>query len=363
MALILTFLGKSASGCSTVAIATAKKLAASGSRVLLVSQDSTPSFDALLNMPAQSFPTEIEPNFELVNLKSSQLLSEIWTEFKDLEAKYLKFPTFKSIYGQELGILPGMDEALALNALRKYQEGGTYDVIIYDGNNTFHTLRMFGIPGILNWYLERFRQIFTESDLGKTLVPLIQPLISTILNTSWTLDDLDKVSSDNILQEGNVALKDSNRVAAYLITTEDKAAIATAKYFWGGAYQVGLSVKGVIINQSSELSVGKYFDFGQLESFSLPKKVGNNWKPLIEALPDFLDKSSTPLSINIDTATSQIKIFLPGFEKKQVKLTQSVSELTIEAGDQRRKIYLPNSLTGKVVKSAKFRNNYLVVSL
>ena len=361
MALILTFLGKSASGSSTVAIATAKKLAASGSRVLLVSQDSTPSFDTLLNIPAQSSPTEIEPNFELVNLKSSQLLSEIWTEFKDLEAKYLKLPTFKSIYEQELGILPGMDEALALNALRKYYQSGIYDVVIYDGGNTFRTLRMFSIPSVLNWYLERFRQIFAESDLGKTLVPFIQPLISTILNTSWTLDDIDKASNNNILHEGNATLKDSSRIAAYLITTEDKAAVAAAKYFWGGAYQVGLSVKGVIVNQSSGLPIDKHFD--QLKLFSLPKKVEDNWQPLIEALPDFLDKSYTPLSIDIDVATGQIKIFLPGFEKNQVKLTQSVSELTVEAGDQRRKIYLPDPLVGKAVKSAKFQDNYLVVSL
>lgn len=361
MALILTFLGKNTSGCSTVAIATSKKIAASGLRVLLVSQDPTPSFDALLNMPAQSFPTEIEPNFDLVNLKSSQLLSEIWTEFKDLEAKHLNFPTFKSIYEQELGVLPGMDEALVLNTLRKYQQCGTYDVIIYDSNNTFRTLRMFGIPGTLTWYLKRFRQILTESDLGKTLVPFIQPLISTVLKTSWALDDLDKVFSNNILEEGSAALKDSSRVAAYLITTEDEVAIATAKYFWGGAYQVGLSVKGVIINQSSGLSVGKNFE--KLESFFLPKKIGDNWEPLIEALPNFLDRSHTPLSIDIDINASQIRIFLPGFEKNQVKLTQSISELTVEAGDQRRKVYLPNPLVGKVVKSAKFRDNYLIVSL
>ncbi|HSF74622.1 MAG TPA: ArsA-related P-loop ATPase, partial [Microcoleus sp.] len=39
MALILTFLGKGGTGRSTIAIATAKKYAAQGKRVLLLGQD------------------------------------------------------------------------------------------------------------------------------------------------------------------------------------------------------------------------------------------------------------------------------------------------------------------------------------
>jgi anion-transporting ArsA/GET3 family ATPase len=56
MALILTFLGKGGTGRSTVAIATAKKLADAGSRVLLLSQDSSPVFSTLLGVYLRSFP-------------------------------------------------------------------------------------------------------------------------------------------------------------------------------------------------------------------------------------------------------------------------------------------------------------------
>ena len=66
--------------------------------------------------------------------------------------------------------------------------------------------------------------------------------------------------------------------------------------------------------------------------------------------------------------TSKLSVVIPRDKtdadaKNQVKLPQSVSELTVEAGDQRRKLYLPDPLVGKAVKSAKFQDNYLVVSL
>ncbi|MEM8778057.1 MAG: ArsA family ATPase [Cyanobacteria bacterium P01_G01_bin.49] len=362
MALILTFLGKGGSGCSTVAIATAKKLASAGSRVLLVSQDSSPVLGHLLGMSINPSLTEVASNFKVVGLQSAQLISQGWEDIKELEAKYLRSPTLKNVYGQELGVLPGMDEALALNSLREYEKSGDYDVILYDGNSAINTLRMFSIPEILSWYVRRFRQVLTESDVGKTLAPFVKPITSAILNVSWSADDLADAPANDILKAGKAALGDGNRVAAYLVTTADEMAIAASQYYWGGAQQVGLTVRGIILNQGGETdSLSTKFD--PLTVTSLPQRTGDNWQPLMDALPQFLGDSQAPKPVTIDVAARQVKVFLPGFEKKQVKLTQSGPELTIEAGDQRRNIELPPPLAGQSVKGAKFQNYYLIVSL
>ncbi|NET38391.1 MAG: ArsA family ATPase, partial [Cyanothece sp. SIO1E1] len=245
MALILTFLGKGGTGRTTVAIATAKCLASQGKRVLLAEQDPGPTLSLLLDTtPLGPDPQPISTNLDGLQFQSTILLERSWESLKQLEAEYLRSPFFKTVFGQELAILPGMDQALALNAIREYDSAGQYDVIVYDGSGDHATLRMLGMPETLSWYLRRFRQVIAESDLGKALSPFVQPIASTILTVNWSTDALNQPTDqvNNLLDQGKTAIADPNRVAAYLVTTADASAIATAQYLWGSAQQVGLTI-------------------------------------------------------------------------------------------------------------------------
>jgi len=363
MALILTFLGKGGTGRSTIAIATAKKYAAAGKRVLLLGQDPGPALGILLGTPLTPTPQEIAPNLKAVQVQSAPLLERRWDEVKQLEAQYVRTPFFKQIYGQELGVLPGMDSALALNELREYDDSKQYDVIVYDGSGGMDTLRMLGMPEILSWYIRRFRQALVDSDLGKALSPFIQPVVSTVLTVDLSGDNAVQSTKqvDNFLDKGREALANPNRTAAYLVTTADASAIATARYLWGSSQQVGLTVGGVIVNQAP-LTEAMAADFEPLTPVSVPTHSDNNWQPLIDALPDFGEAAKAPKPIDINIAQRQVSLFLPSFDKKEIKLIQSGPEVTIEAGDQRRNILLPPALTGKSVTGAKFQNGYLIIS-
>ncbi len=96
-------------------------------------------------------------------------------------------------------------------------------------------------------------------------------------------------------------------------------------------------------------------EFAPLEVSALPSLSAiNDWQPLMDALPDFKQASQAPRPITIDIPGRQVRLFLPGFDKTQVKLTQYGPEITVEAGDQRRNIMLPPQLSGQSVKGAKF---------
>lgn len=365
MAQLFTFLGKGGVGRTTIAIAAAKRFANQGKRVLFATQEPGPAIGLLLGATLQPEPTQYVPNLDVVQLQATTLLERSWEDIKKLEAQYLRTPFFKEVYGQELGVLPGMDTALVLNAIREYDASNQYDVIVLDGTGDQTTLRMLGMPEVLSWYIRRFRQVFANSDLGKTVVPLLQPIALTVLNVSWTGGDIFEQPAteqvNNLLEQGKAALTDPNRVAAYLVTTPDEAAIATAKYLWGAAQQAGLTVGGVIVNRA-ENDVNLSEQFAPLPIATLPIQPVNDWQPLIDALPTFDTATQVPRPISVNVAERKVSLFLPGFDRKQVKLTQYGPELTIEAGDQRRNVVLPAELRGKAVTGAKFQDGFLIIS-
>lgn len=364
MSLILTFLGKGGTGRTTVAIAAAKLFASQGQRVLFASQESGPALGLILGATLDPDPQEVAANLKAVQFQSAILLERSWEEIKKLEAQYVKTPFFKEVFGQELGVLPGMDSALGLNALREYDASGQYDVIIYDGLGDEAMLRMLGMPEILSWYIRRFRKVFAESDLGKTLSPFIQPITSSVLNVNWSGDNFAQPTGqvNNLLDQGKAAMTDPNRFAAYLVTTIDPIAIATARYLWGSAQQVGLTVGGVILNQEVLLAETVSTQFTPLQVSSVPTRTTEDWQPLMDALPDFGQAAQAPKPITVDVPGRKVHLFLPGFDKKQVKLTQYGPEVTVEAGDQRRNVLLPPELSGKQVTGAKFQESYLIIS-
>lgn len=366
MAQLLSFLGKGGVGRTTIAIASAKKLAQQGARVLLAGQDPSPAFGVLLGVTPSGDPQTIEANLSVVQLQSTLLLEKAWEEVKQLEAKYLRSPTLRNVYGQELSILPGMDTALALNAIREYNQSGLYDVIIYDGSGNLTELRMLGIPETASWYIRRFRQVFLDSDLGQAISPFVQPVTAAIFNTSWSFDNLAEQptnEANSLLNDGKAAIADPTQIAVYLVATRERAAQAMAKYLWGSAQQVGVTVAGVLLNSSegapsSEVSA----EFAPLPITPLPQRSGDEWQSLIDALPNLRETTNAPKPLSVDVANREVRIFLPGFDKKQAKLTQYGPEITVEAGDQRRNIELPGSLRGQAVKGAKFQDGYLIVS-
>jgi anion-transporting ArsA/GET3 family ATPase len=361
---ILTFLGKGGSGRTTVAIAAAKQQANLGRRVLFVSQDPTPATGILLGVPLTEKPQSIGANLAVVSISATVAIERGWEEIKQVEARYLRSPILRSVYGQELAILPGMDGAIALNELRQYDSSGKYDVIVYDGTGDMATLAMVGMPDSLSWYLRRFIAVVEESDLWKTISPIMQPAMAAVLTIAWTGESVMSQpvnEATNVLAQAQSMISNPQRVVGYLVTTEEPAAVATAKYLWGSAQQSGLTIGGILLNQgTNQDTVATEFD--PLAVTIVPSRVGADWQPLLDAMPDFSQAVTVPKPISIDIQNREVRLYLPGFDKTQVKLTQSGPEVTIEAGDRRRNILLPPALKGSSVTGAKFQNGYLIIS-
>jgi anion-transporting ArsA/GET3 family ATPase len=365
MSRIITFLGKAGTGHTTLAIATAKWFTQRGDRVLLVTHAPNPSAEILLGIPLTAQPQVVAPKLEVVQLQTTALLDQAWAEIKALITLYLPLPTMsEQVHPGELIILPGFDSALAFNALRQYYTSGDYDIIVYDGRGDLETLRLLGVPDVLDWYLHRFRQVFAALDVVKVAEsiggPLAGALVSVNMDTKKLEQEMNRIR--DWITQGVAVVNDPQRLSAYLVTTDEPGAIAEACWLWGSAQQVNLRVGGVLVCQSEQQNLSALQQtFAPLSIHTIPQLHNNRWEPLMASLPDFQSPAIIPEPLTIDINNLQIHVFLPGFTKKQVKLTQFGNELTVEAGDQRRNIFLPPKLQNLPLQSVKFEAPYLII--
>ncbi len=366
MSRIITFLGAASSEQTTMAIATAKWFAQQQQKVLFVTHAPNPVAESLLETPLTAHPQTVIPGFDAVQLQSTVLLEEAWDKLKHLIAPYLPSSFSEQIYASELMILPGVDSLLAFNALREYYASGQYAAVIYQGQSDLDTLRMIGIPESLDWYFRRFHQMFDSLDISKIADSLGGPISSAILTANI---DSQKIRQglDQLrdwIAQGLAVVNNPARLTAYLLTQDDPAAIAQARWLWGSAQQVNLRVSGVLACQSVSHSPLTDLEqaFAPLAIDPIPPLKHHDWQPLLDALPNFNHLPTVPQPLAIDLPQQQVHVFLPGFTRQQVKLSQLGAALTVEAGNQRRNIALPLELSGKPLTGGKFEEPYLVIS-
>lgn len=366
MSRIITFLGKAGTGHTTLAIATAKWFTQQNQRVLLVTHQPSPSAELLLEMPLTAQPQVITPKLDAVQLQTTVLLEQAWAGLKQLASLYIPLPSLPDpVFPGELIILPGFDSILGFHALSQYYTTGDYDVIVYDGRGDLETLRLLGVPNVLEWYFRRFRQMFDAMDVAKVAETIAGPIASAFITANMDTRKINQEMNQirHWIAQGVAVVNDPQRLTAYLVATNEPGAIGEATWLWGSAQQVNLRVSGVLTTQIEGCDQsGLHEAFAPLTIHEIPRLLGGAWEPLIQALPDFTVLPSVPDPVTIDLAQHQVRFFLPGFTKKQVKLTQFGSALTVEAGDQRRNIFLPPEWRGRSISAGKFEAPYLIVS-
>ncbi|NER85405.1 MAG: ArsA family ATPase, partial [Leptolyngbya sp. SIO1D8] len=306
----------------------------------------------------------VAAHLSILQLQATALLEKSWEVIKELEAQYLRNPLLQQVFGQELVVLPGMDEALALNAVRELYDSKTYDYLVFDGCSSQTTLRMWGLPENLDWYIRRFQKILQASELAQALSPFIQPIASAILNISGSQESLnqpvDQVRS--LLDRGRSAVQSPDQVLGFLVTTGEPDNIQRARYLWGNSQQIGLSVGGVFafLEHSEELPTEA---FQPLSVHLMPAFQNKDWQPLMAAVPALeVAIQQAPAPVVIHEVEKQVRLFLPGFTKGEIALTQYGPEVTVTVGDQRRNLFLPDSLKNRAVQGAKFQEDYLILS-
>src|SRR2546426_12625315 len=84
----------------------------------------------------------------------------------------------------EMAILPGMEELFSLLKVKTFAESGRYDLIVIDCAPTGDTVRMLGVPEILNFY---FSRIFP---IQRTVLRTVRPVAERMTDMPIPSDDV-----------------------------------------------------------------------------------------------------------------------------------------------------------------------------
>ncbi|KAH7840823.1 hypothetical protein Vadar_022049 [Vaccinium darrowii] len=398
---LVTFLGKGGSGKTTSAVFAAQHYAMAGLKTCLVVHSQDPTADSLLNVKIGTSPTTCNNNLSAVRLETTKMLLEPLNRLKEADARLnMTQGVLEGIVGEELGVLPGMDSIFSVLALerlvgfvgnvaQKNQQKDKFDIIVYDGFGTEETIRLIGATSKARLYLKYLRNLAERTDLGRlagpSLLRLAEEAISlsgrdSRLNGRMTPEIWDQL--EQTLERGSSVFEEPSRFGCYLMMDPNSpTSVNSALRFWGCAIQAGAQVSGafgIASPNSRETSIETVKkNFSPLPCSLIPHlsmTTPPDWNEIMlneisEAAKELLSvkrRHNVPVvpSVRFDSATKSITLFMPGFDKSEIKLYQfrGGSELLVEAGDQRRVIRLPSQIQG-MVGGAKFTERSLVITM
>ncbi len=152
---VLMFTGKGGVGKTTTAAATAALAASRGTKVLVLSTDPAHSLADALRVPLTGEPVEIDAGLYAMQVDTQGAFERSWHDVQAYLRGLLARAGVDALQAEELTVLPGADEVLALLELRAQVQSGRFDLVVVDCAPTGETLRLLALPEVLAWYVEK----------------------------------------------------------------------------------------------------------------------------------------------------------------------------------------------------------------
>jgi arsenite/tail-anchored protein-transporting ATPase len=382
---IILYSGKGGVGKTSLSAATAVRSAALGRRTLVVSTDAAHSLADALQMRVNNVPTRIAPKLDALEIDVNHELATHWGVIQDFLTKFMTFQGVGEAVAEEMAILPGMEELFSLLKVKEHADGGRYDVIVIDTAPTGETIRMLGVPEILNFY---FKRIFP---IHRTVLKSVRPVAKRMTDMPLPSDDvMTAVKSIYEELEGmGPMLQDPKQSSIRIVLNPERMVINESQRLYTYLGLFGFPVDAVVANRVLPPEArSPYFDkwFGIQAAHLAEARKNFDPLPFFEArlfdremvglplLAEFAadvfgDRDPTevffrekPIEVRKEKSGYALYIRLPFAEKDKIQVWAQGDELVVQVDNQRRHVVLPRTLASRRLLGAAFAEQRLRVA-
>jgi arsenite-transporting ATPase len=372
---IILFTGKGGVGKTTSAAGTATLAARRGDRTLVLSTDAAHSLGDAFGMTLGSEPTRVADNLWVHQVDAQRRFERSWAEIQGYLRSVLDAAGVDPITAEELTVIPGAEEVLALLELRSHVVSGDWDVVVVDCAPTAETLRLLALPEALNWYMTRMFGV--QRRVVRALRPVLSRAAGVPMPEDSVFEAVERLHRDledvqRILTEKDASVR--------LVLTPEAVVVAEARRSLTTLSLYGYRVDGVVANRVfptdgadewrrgwATAQQGVLDEVRQsfvdlpiwLSAYQSSEPVG------AAALAHFAEAAYAgddpfatptgegPMTISRTDGGAVLRIALPFAEKDDVELARHGDELVVTVGPYRRLLALPAALARHTVSGPR----------
>lgn len=379
---ILLYTGKGGVGKTTSAASTAALAAAAGLRTLVMSTDAAHSLGDAFGAEVGSEPTAVAEHLWVQHVDTQARFETSWVEIQGYLQALLAALGVDPITADELTIIPGFDEVLALLELRKHVLAESWDLIVIDCAPSAETLRLLALPEALGWYMNK---LFGHQ---RRLVRAFGPVLSKATGMPMPREDvfvaLERLHTE--LAQVHEFLTSAD-ASVRMVLTPEQVVVAEARRLLTTLSLYGFRVDGIIANrifpdsedpwmqrwaQAQAKVLGEVREsFGEVtlwtstyrddEPVGLAALRAFGEELYQEDLPWAPAIGEGPMTVERTASGAVLTVRLPFVTKTEVDLARHGEELVVTVGSYRRLLALPGALARQNVVAARVEAGRLQV--
>lgn len=384
---VLVHTGKGGVGKTTMALTTAFGAALHGHRVFVLSTDSAHSLGDALGMRLGANAAEVASNVTLQELSVLDELDDAWAVVQEWLEAFLRGERGddSEIAAEELLAFPGLEELVALRAIRRVEERGEHDVCVVDCAPTGATLRLLRFPDVLRFFMEN---VF---EWKRRTMNVVRPIakrvhVERFLPSDEVFEAIQRLYDD--VADVRQILLDSDRTSARLVVNPTRVVVDETRRSFAYLSLYGVATDAVLVNRVlPEAAASGYFarwaarerrELAEIERsfpvprFELPLKSGEPIGPdaltalsrelFGDADPAGFFHHGRPIRLRKDARSTVLEIDLPNVTREDVRVVPAGHDLVVQVRDAQRLVALPDSVSGRKVEGVELRDGVLEVS-